>query len=181
VTATTLNRRNKTALCGTLICVGLIVLLGGGVRAAVGIALLGIAFSWAFASDYRLVHWLFVVFGVLLLVPAAGDGLLWPRNKPEVIKDQTSIIETDRDMLKSDLSLITEAADAQERRKSEEEYNRHSNELLKDGQELRRLQTEGTFHHVLRIDWGPALGGLLLLGAGLGLIIARRATLAGRN
>ena len=47
----TLNRRHRAGLCATLVCVGLILLLGGGVRPAVGIGLLGIAFSWALGSD----------------------------------------------------------------------------------------------------------------------------------
>ena len=168
------NRRNKTALCSTLICVGLIVLFGGGVRAAVGIALLGIAFSWAFGSNSRLIHWLFVVFGLLLLIPAMVDGFLWPRNKPEIIKDQSSIIEGDREMLKNDMSAITEETDRQERRKNEEEYSKDSDELSKDERELGRLQDEGIYRHVVETDWGSALGGLLLFGAGLGLILGVR-------
>jgi hypothetical protein len=166
-----LNRRHKTALCATLVCVGLILLLGGGVRAAVGIGLLGIAFSWAFGSNYRLVHWLFVVFGLLLLIPAIGDGLFWPRNKPEVIKNQTSIIEGDRDMIKNDMSLIAEETDKQEQRKEREDLNKQSDELFKDQQELRRLQDEGIFRHIVKNDWGTIVGGLLLLSAGLGLVV----------
>jgi hypothetical protein len=169
--AATLNRRHKTALCATLICVGLILLLGVGIRAAVGVGLLGIAFSWALGSNYRLVHWLFVVFGVLLLVPAVGDGFSWSRNKAEVIKDQASLIQTDRNMLKNDLSLMMGETDRQERRKEQEQNRKHWEELSRDEQELFSLQAEGIFRHVLKNDWATLAGGLLLLSAGLGLVL----------
>jgi hypothetical protein len=46
-----LNLRHKLSLCATLVCVGLLVLLGVGVRTIVGIGCLGIAFSWVFGSS----------------------------------------------------------------------------------------------------------------------------------
>jgi hypothetical protein len=61
-----LNRRHKAALFLALIAVGVGLLLGAGVKQSLGIALLGMAFAWAFGSDSRPVHWLFVVAGTVL-------------------------------------------------------------------------------------------------------------------
>lgn len=166
-----LNLRHKLALCATLVCVGLIVLLGAGTRAAIGIGILGVAFSWAFGSNYRLVHWLFVVFGFLLLVPGILDGLSWPRYKPEVLKDQAAILESDRDVMKNDMSLIAEETNAQARLKDQEEYTKHSATLFKDQEALWRLRSEGIYRHVVTNDWGTIVGGLLLLTSGLGLMV----------
>lgn len=168
--AVNLNLRHKLALCATLVCVGLIVLLGGGTRAAVGIGILGIAFSWAFGSNHRLVHWLFVIFGVPLLIPAVVDALRWPTDKPEIIKDQTSIIAADLDMVKNDMSRITEESDRREQAKDREEHLNHSDALFRDQMKLARLQNEGIIRHVVRNDWRTILGGLLLLSSGLGLV-----------
>ena len=172
-----LNRRHKAALCSTLICVGLIVLLGGAVRPTLGIGLLGLAFSWALGSDNRLVHWLFVICGLLLLVPAGGDAFLWPRQKPELIKSKTSIIGLDRDMVESANSVIAADTplDCNFYSKGEERELRYSlsekTEFRGRTQELQRLQAEGIFRHLMKEDWDNVLGGLLLLSSGLGLII----------
>jgi hypothetical protein len=103
--AANLNRKNKGALCAALICVGLILLLGGGVRPACGIGLLGIAFSWAFGANKRIVHWLFLILGLSLLVVAFLDEYEWRKNKPDLISDYASEIETDKSLLQSDISL----------------------------------------------------------------------------
>jgi hypothetical protein len=171
--AAKLNRRHKAALCSTLICVGLIVLLGGAVRPAVGVGLLGLAFSWALGSDNRPLHWLFVICGLLLLVVPMANAFLWPREKSKEIKSQMSIIESDRRWIKEYSSLIAErtAAGITSSAQEEEESSKQSNELFKDEQELRSLQAEGVFRHVMRDDWGNVAGGLLLLSSGLGLII----------
>jgi uncharacterized integral membrane protein len=120
------NRRQHAALCATLICVGLILVLGGKVRDAVGILLLGMAFSWALGSNSRLVHWLFVVFGLLLLLSAALDGFLWRRNKPEFINGQISIIDGDRSLIEADRSAFADDA-------------KGNKELSKDAKSLREL------------------------------------------
>jgi hypothetical protein len=110
--AAKLNRRHKVALCATLICMGLILLLGGGaptavgIRPALGIMLLGLAFSWALGSNNRLVHWLFIVFGLLLLLSLAFDGFLWRRAKAQIIKSQISVIDGDRWIIESERSGI---------------------------------------------------------------------------
>ena len=169
--AATLNRRHKTALCAALICVGLIVLLGGGVRAAAGIGLLGIAFSWAFGSNYRAVHWSFVAFGLLLLIPPVAAVFLWPRNKPEAIKFQTSIVKGDRLVVDAERSIMVDEEDRQERQKDREELSKSSDQLLEDEQELRTLQAEDSFRYVLKNDWELVAGGILLLSSGLGLTV----------
>jgi hypothetical protein len=69
------------------------------------------------------------------------------------------------------MSAITEEIDRQERRKNQEEYSKDSDELSRDERELTSLQDEGIYRHVVKADWGTALGGLLLLGSGLGLIL----------
>jgi hypothetical protein len=61
-----LNRRHKAALFLALIPVGVGLLLGAGAKQSLGMALLGMAFAWAFGSDSRPVHWLFVVAGTVL-------------------------------------------------------------------------------------------------------------------
>jgi hypothetical protein len=64
-----LNRRHKAALCGTLVCLGLILLYGHlSLRHLAGILFLGLAYSWAIGSNSRIVHWLFISFGFLLLL-----------------------------------------------------------------------------------------------------------------
>ena len=165
-----LNRRRQAALCAMLVCVGLILLLGGKVRDAAGITLLGMAFSWALGSNNRLVHWLFVICGLLLLVIPVGDGFLWPRQKPELIKGQTSLVESDRGIVESTNALITQMTQ-QEQRETREDLSKLSSELAKDEVELQRMQTEGIFRHVMRDDWANVAGGLLLLSAGLGLMV----------
>jgi len=153
--------------------VGLILLLGGKVRDAAGITLLGMAFSWALGSNNRLVHWLFVICGLLLLVVPVGDGFLWPRQKPELIKDQTWLVESERHGLEEYSSLIAKrtALGIPLSAQQEEESSKQSNELAKDEVELQRMQTEGIFRHLMKDDWGSVAGGLLLVSAGLGLIV----------
>ena len=167
----TLNLRHKMSLCATLACVGLIVMLGGGVRTAIGTGLLGVAFSWAFGSNHGFVHWLFVILGILLLFGAAGDAFFWSRVKPDLLKDQASLVVSGRAMQKEDLSIVLHETDKQAQRKDQEANTKDLDQLLKDEQELSRLQSEGTFRHVLNNDWGALGGGLLLLSSGLGMVI----------
>jgi hypothetical protein len=176
---TTLNRRHKSALCATLICVGFILLLGGSVRAAVGITLLGVAFSWALGANLRVVHWLFIVFGLLLLIPAVADGILWPQVKPAFIQVQTTGIENDQNMLKMDMDLAVQETDKQEKRKDDAEVAKDQATLFRDEQELRTLRADGVFRHIIKDDWQWLAGGMLLLSAGVGLIIGIKQT--GRN
>jgi hypothetical protein len=49
----------------------------GGLRASFGIGLLGVVFGYALGADSRLIRWLFVIFGFLLILWATLDGILW--------------------------------------------------------------------------------------------------------
>lgn len=167
------NRRHKTGLFATLVCVGLIVLFGGGIRSVVGIGLLGIAFSWAFGSNSRLVHRLFVAFGLLLLIPPAWDGLSWRHQKPEAIRTQNEIVQDDAGLIKNEQALVSETSPGIERARAREELSKATTEWFHDSQELRRLQSEGTLRHVIENDWQVTLGGLLLLCSGVGLLVLR--------
>jgi hypothetical protein len=148
-----------------------------GNRFAVGIFLLGIAFSWAFGSNSRIVHWLFVVSGTLLLFAAAVDAIAWPGFKAKLIGFQTSIIDSDTSAIQEENSTIENTkAHAGNLDLSttltmlDSEYK-----VLSESQrELQRIQAEGPFQRVMEVDWGFVVGGMLLLGAGLGLIIGVR-------
>jgi hypothetical protein len=71
---TNLNRRHKAILFVTLLAVGVCFTVGAGVQMGVGIALLGVAFGWAFGSNNRVVHVLFLCAGMLfVVVPVIRD------------------------------------------------------------------------------------------------------------
>ena len=67
--------RHKAALFLTVVVTGACLLLGAGAKESAGIALLGLALTWAFGSDERVVHWLFVIVGVALACLTAA--LTW--------------------------------------------------------------------------------------------------------
>src|ERR1035437_8926294 len=70
-----LNRRHKVTLFLTVVLAGIAALNGAKMMEVVGILLLGLALTWAFGSDSRVVHWLFLSLGALL---ACGTvGLAW--------------------------------------------------------------------------------------------------------
>jgi|ERR1019366_4650882 hypothetical protein len=70
-----LNRRHKVTLFLTVLLAGIAALNGAKMMQVVGTLLLGLALAWAFGSDSRVVHWLFLSLGVLL---ACGTvGLAW--------------------------------------------------------------------------------------------------------
>jgi hypothetical protein len=70
-----LNRRHKVTLFLTVLLAGIAALNGAKMMQVVGILLLGLALAWAFGSDSRVVHWLFLSVGVFL---ACGTvGLAW--------------------------------------------------------------------------------------------------------
>jgi hypothetical protein len=154
-----LNRRHKAALWATLVCVGL-VLMDSGIRDGLGIGCLGIAFAWALGSNYRPVHWLFVVSGLLLLVPAVGDVLLWPRQKAEAINLQQSIIQSDLEGARQEQTPSEKLKDYRD--------------LQNERDQMRSLQTEGRLRHAMKLDWQPTVGGLLLLCSGVGLLLGVR-------
>lgn len=174
-----LNRRHRAGLCATLICVGLLVLLGGGTRLTAGIGLLGIAFSWALGSNSRFVHWLFVVFGLLLPIQPAWVGFSWSHQKPEFIKMQNDIIQTDRELIENQQTLVEETPPGIERAKARDGLGKATVDLFHDTQELRRLQSEGAFRFVTKNDWQPLAGGILLLCSGVGLLAGIKPRRAG--
>lgn len=67
-----LNRRHKVALFFTLALAGIAALNSAKMMEVVGILLLGSALAWAFGSDSRVVHWLFLSLGVLLTCLTVG-------------------------------------------------------------------------------------------------------------
>jgi hypothetical protein len=133
----------------------MIVLLGGGVRTALGFGLLGLPFSWAFGSNQKSIHWLFVVLGCLLLIPAIRHGISWPRQRLERLNKQADLVETDH-------SLV------------QDEPNVYYEQLRQDEQELQELQRENTYHHIVKTDWPTITGGVLMLSSGVGLLIGLR-------
>ena len=170
--AASLNRRHKVALCATLICVGLILILShADFRQTMGILFLGLAFGWALGSNYRAVHWVFVVLGVLLLTPAASD--VW--NIPTLIQSQTIVIEGDKDAIKTIQANIHPG-------ESERAFNENLRELdealakdLHDEMELNFME-RSKYLFALESEWRTDLGGLLLLSAGIGLLFGIKAT-----
>jgi hypothetical protein len=77
-----LNRRHKVTLFLTLVLAGIAALSGVKMMEVAGISLLGLALAWAFGSDSRAVHWLFLSVGVLL---ACGTlGLFWLTHESEI-------------------------------------------------------------------------------------------------
>jgi hypothetical protein len=70
-----LNRRHQVTLFITLVLAGIAALSDAKMMEVAGILLFGFAFAWAFGSDSRVVHWLFLSVGVLLACGTAG--LAW--------------------------------------------------------------------------------------------------------
>jgi uncharacterized membrane protein len=62
-----LNRRHKVALFLTLLAAGASLVLNMSAKQTAGVVLLGLAFAWAFGSNSRAVHVLFIALGVLLI------------------------------------------------------------------------------------------------------------------
>jgi hypothetical protein len=167
-----LNRRHKAALFATLVCVALLLVLSHtGIRLIVGIALLGMALSWALGSNSRPVHWLFVVVGLVLLVDPVWDGFTWPQRRPEIIESQKSLIQSDLDLLKASTDVEMHETDPQERRKDREDSEKARKGLDSDERELGQLERDGRFDHVIRNEGDEAAGGVLALSAGLGLLL----------
>jgi hypothetical protein len=67
-----LNRRHKVTLFLTVLLAGIAALNRAKMVEVVGIFLLGFALAWAFGSDSRVVHWLFLSMGVLLACGTLG-------------------------------------------------------------------------------------------------------------
>jgi hypothetical protein len=62
------NRRRSSVLFLTILVAGASLLFPKvGAKQTVGIMFLGMVFAWAFGSNRRIVHWLFVISGLALL------------------------------------------------------------------------------------------------------------------
>jgi hypothetical protein len=82
------------ALFLTLLAVGTSLVLDVGAKQSAGIALLGIAFAWAFASNGRLVHWTFAALGwVLVVAPICYN---WYDNRGAVRAYESSVTAFER-------------------------------------------------------------------------------------
>jgi hypothetical protein len=174
--ANKLNRRHKGALCATLACVGIILVTGGGVRIAVGIMFLGAAFSWALGSNKRIVHWLFVVFGLLMLVVPVAVWHSWPQRRAERIKLDKSQIEVDRGGIEIFGETVNQDSKqteyTNEMKNDIHDLNNGYRDLMKDQGQLRDDQAETRpLRPVMRETWEYITGGLLLLFSGLGLLL----------
>ena len=69
-----LNRRHKVTLFLTVLLAGIAALNGAKMMQVVGVLLLGLALAWAFGSDSRVVHWLFLSLGLLLTCLTVGGA-----------------------------------------------------------------------------------------------------------
>jgi len=74
-----LNRRHKVTLFLTVLLAGIAALNSAKMMQVVGILLLGLALAWAFGSDSRVVHWLFLCVGVFLACGTVGIARYSPQ------------------------------------------------------------------------------------------------------
>ena len=96
LTLSNLNRRHKVALFLTLLTTGTWLVSGESARQAIGIALLGAAFAWAFGSDSRLVHWVVTALGsALLLAPVCYE---WYEYRDKVKYYERKVVAFEREI-----------------------------------------------------------------------------------
>jgi hypothetical protein len=88
-----LNRRHKAILFLTLVAAGVSLVLGAGAKQTAGVTLLGVAFAWAFGSNSRIVHWLFVASGSALLVAPIGFDWYTARHTAKFYVSQVAAFE----------------------------------------------------------------------------------------
>ena len=69
-----LNRRHKVTLFLSVVLAGIAALNSAKMMEVAGILLLGLALAWAFGSDSRIVHWLFLTVGALLTCLTVGGA-----------------------------------------------------------------------------------------------------------
>jgi hypothetical protein len=91
-----LNRRHTAALFLTMVVTGACLLLGAGIAESTGTALLGVAVTWAFGSDARVVHWLFVIAGIVLSCTTLA--LQWRVYHPEAQAYARKVADFERRM-----------------------------------------------------------------------------------
>jgi len=88
-----LNRRHKVTLFLTVVLAGIAALNGGKMMQVVGILLLGLALAWAFGSDSRVVHWLFLCLGVFLVCWTVGFARLRYHNDANLYAQKVAAFE----------------------------------------------------------------------------------------
>ena len=88
-----LNRRHKAVLFLTLVAAGVSLVLGAVAKQTAGVALLGLAFAWAFGSNSRIVHWLFVASGSALLVAPIGFDWYTDRHTAKLYESRVAAFE----------------------------------------------------------------------------------------
>jgi hypothetical protein len=88
-----LNRRHKAALFVTLVAAGTGLVLGASMKIGLGIILLGVAFAWAFGSDSRSVHRLFLACGLLIVIGSLVYDCHAHREQARAYQDQVAEFE----------------------------------------------------------------------------------------
>jgi hypothetical protein len=88
-----LNRRHKAALFVTLVAAGTGLVSGDTIKTTLGVVLLGMAFAWAFGSDSRVVHRLFLACGLLIVIGTLMYVWHFHREKARLYRDQVTEFE----------------------------------------------------------------------------------------
>jgi hypothetical protein len=88
-----LNRRHKAALFVILVAAGASLVSGDAMKIGLGIILLGVAFAWAFGSDSRVVHSLFLACGLLIVIGTLMYDWHVHREKARLYRDQVAEFE----------------------------------------------------------------------------------------
>lgn len=89
-----LNRRHKVILFLTLAFAGTVLIFDGPLGEGAGVFLIGLALAWAFGSESRAVHWLFVASGLALTIVPMALG--WNSHRNSVKRYESQVTEFER-------------------------------------------------------------------------------------
>lgn len=89
-----LNRRHKVALFFTLAATGVSLIAGVGLRVSFGVVLIGVALAWAFGTDNRVLHALYLAIG--LSVAAVPLILEWDEHHAQRVAFLKKVAEFQR-------------------------------------------------------------------------------------